>query len=600
MHKKLQSMSKEVFKTFQFYQKSDSIKFLHRRFYSSRTAQSNLSYYHHIGPLPLIHRTVGDELQRAVTDFGTNEAIVSCHEQKRYTFKKVLELADRIGAGLLKLGLQQGDHVGIWGPNNLRWYLTMLGCARAGLVSVGLNPALQGPEVEYCLRWVKVKAVVAAENFKTQNYYEILSSIFPDIPTSTPGNIMIKDMPWLRTVIIDTPQTPLPGTFNFDQLLGFANVDEVRSISSNQKNISPDTPCNIQFTSGTTGDPKAAMLSHFSFINNGFHVGSRNQYEGQRICVQVPLFHAFGVIAAIMAGMSHGATMVLPCEGFNPEESLHAIINEHCTLVHGTPTMYVDLVRKQRELQLPLKSLKTAITGGAPCSPALFQDIKNVLGLERVSTIYGLTEATAVMFQSCSNDTPDQVTNTVGHVQDHLEAKVVDSLGNTVPFGQPGELWIRGYLTMLGYYGNEMKTKETLGADKWLRTGDQFVLEENGYGRIVGRLKDVIIRGGENLFPKEIEDFLNSHPDIIETHVVGVPDDRLGEEICAFVRLKDGIDNITREEIKKFSKGKIAHFKVPRYVVPVDQFPKTVSGKIQKFKLEDLFEKMQDQKRTEE
>nr|XP_036225303.1 medium-chain acyl-CoA ligase ACSF2, mitochondrial-like [Bactrocera oleae] len=553
---------------------------------------SHPAHLHYIGKQPLVYRSVGQELERAVAEYGTTESIVSCHEQKRYTFRSLIEDVDRIAAGLLKLGLQQGDHVGIWAPNNMHWYLTMFGAARAGLVSVGINPAFQGPEVEYCLKKVKVKAIIMAERFKTQNYYEIIKSICPELPDSVNGCIKSANLPHLKYVVVDTPNK-LKGALTFDDLLDLSNPAERVDVTKLQRHIVPDSGCNIQFTSGTTGQPKAAVISHYNFVNNGIHIGNRNQLDNSsRICVQVPLFHAYGVVITIMAAMSHGSALVLPAASFNPAASLHAIVDEKCTVIHGTPTMYVDLIKKQRELNLPLKTAKMAITGGAACSPQLFLDIKNVLGLEHVRTVFGMTETTAVIFQSRAVDSMEQILNTVGHLQDHVEAKVIDAQGKTVAFGERGELCVRGYATMLGYYDDEEKTKETIGRDRWLRTGDQFILQEDGYGRIVGRLKEMIIRGGENIFPKEIEDFLNTHPDICETHVIGVPCERMGEELCAFVRLHDGHQQISRQAIKEFCQGKLAHFKIPRYIINVKDFPKTTSGKIQKFKLAEIYKKV--------
>ncbi|XP_068150816.1 medium-chain acyl-CoA ligase ACSF2, mitochondrial [Drosophila tropicalis] len=557
----------------------------------STTLSTSISHKHHVAKEPLVYRNIGQELELSVSKYGDVEAIVSCHEGKRYTFKSLLAEVDRLAAGFRKLGLQQGDAVGLWSPNYVHWYLGMLGAARAGLTSVGINPAFQGPEVAYCLNKVDIKAIVAPETFKSQNYYEILRGICPEIADAEPGKIKSEKFPHLRSVIINS-ENRLKGALRFDELLDLSNRTEQEEISKYQKKISPELPCNIQFTSGTTGNPKAASLSHYNFVNNGIHVGNRNQLEGERICVQVPLFHAFGVIITIMAGMSKGATLVLPAAGFSPKDSLAAIVKEKCTVIHGTPTMYVDLVSAQRQLQVPLGRIKKAITGGAIVSPQLILDVKEVLGVESMRSVYGLTETTAVIFQTMPGDHEESVLHTVGHLQDHVEVKVVDADGNCVPFGQPGELCVRGYVTMLGYHGDKEKTEETIGADKWLRTGDQFVLQEDGYGRIVGRLKEMIIRGGENIFPREVEDFLNAHPQIVEAHVIGVPDERLGEEIVAYVRLHNDVDpkSFTVEALRAYSKGKIAHFKVPRYVVPIDAFPKTTSGKIQKFKLSQMFE----------
>ncbi|CAD6998220.1 unnamed protein product [Ceratitis capitata] len=429
------------------------------------------AYLHYVGKEPLVYRNVGQQLEKTVAEYGSTEAIVSCHEQKRYTFRSLIEEVDRVAAGLLKLGLKQGDHFGIWAPNNMHWYLTMLGAARAGLVSVAINSALQARELDYCLKKAKVKAVIMSETFKSQNFYEIMKSICPELPDSVDGRINSANLPHLKHVIIDTPNR-LKGALSFDDLLGLSNRTEFEAITQLQRHIAPDSACNIQFTSGTTGHPKAAVISHYHFVNNGIHISNRNQFDSNtRICVQVPLFHAFGTVITIMAAMDKGSTLVLPAAGFSPADSLKAIVDEKCTVIHGTPTMYVDLIKKQRELKLPLKTAKMAVTGGAPCSPQLFLDIKNVLGLERVQTVFGMTETTAIIFQTRPGDSMDQILNTVGHLQDHVEAKVIDAEGKTLSFGESGELCVRGYLTMLGYYEDEEKTNETIGRDGWLRTG---------------------------------------------------------------------------------------------------------------------------------
>ncbi|XP_037959965.1 medium-chain acyl-CoA ligase ACSF2, mitochondrial-like [Teleopsis dalmanni] len=598
-NKQIKSLSKHLFRKYGLRSANPTIQLMRclssvhikPSYAQTSEAYAKPSYIHNPGKDALIYHAIGQELERAVSIYGSNEAIVSCHENKRHTFRTLLDNVDRVAAGFLKMGLKRGDHVGIWGPNSMQWYLTMLGAARAGLISVGLNPAFQAPEIDYCLKKVNVKAVVIPETYKTQNFYEILKSICPELPHSEAGKIKSQNLPHLQAVIIEG-KTKLKGAFSFDEILDLPSTSEQQQISTLQKLIMPCSPCNVQFTSGTTGQPKAATLTHYNFVNNGIHIGNRNKLENARICVQVPLFHAFGVVISIMAALSKGATLVMPAAGFNPEESLRAVIKEKCTVIHGTPTMYVDLIKKQSELKLPLNTLKMAVTGGAICSPQLFLNIKNELGVEQVRTVFGMTECSAVIFQSREGDTMEQVLNTVGYIQDHVEAKVIDKEGHTVPFGEPGELCVRGYVTMLGYHGEEGKTKEVLGPCKWLRTGDQFVLQEDGYGRIVGRLKEMIIRGGENIFPKEVEDFLNTHPQIIENHVIGVPDERMGEELCVFVRLEDGVENLTRKELKEYCKGKLSHYKVPRYVVPVKEFPKTTSGKIQKFKLLELFKQL--------
>lgn len=376
------------------------------------------------------------------------------------------------------------------------------------------------------------------------------------------------------------------GAFNFHDILQIATPAAVAEIESKQATIDPDSGFNIQFTSGTTGLPKAALISHFSFLNNGHLIGKRNEFadKAHRICFQTPFFHAYGLVIGVMAALCHGVTMVLPAAGFDTGKSLEAIEREKCTVIYGTPTMYVDLLAKQKDLGVTVTSPEIAVTGGAPCTPELFRSIKQNLNAKKVKTVFGMTETTAVIFQSMYDETMEQMANTVGHIQEHVEAKVVDEQGATVPFGERGELWIRCYSTMLEYWDDSEKTRETIGNDKWLKTGDQFVMQEDGYGRIVGRLKEMIIRGGENIFPKEIEDFISTHSNVAEVHVVGVPDERMGEEMCAFVKLRPKTE-FSLEDLRQFSKGNIAHFKVPKYMEVVEDFPKTQSGKIQKFKL---------------
>ncbi|KFB41496.1 AGAP008557-PA-like protein [Anopheles sinensis] len=455
---------------------------------------------------------------------------------------------------------------------------------------VGINPAYQIPELQYALEKVGVKALVAAKGYRQQNNYGMISHIVPELASSKPGELRSKQLPALSTVIIDSDDH-LPGAIKFSDLYDLSSERDISKIEYLQAKICPDSGVNLQFTSGTTGQPKAALMSHFGFVNNGIHIGRRNELDRKehRMCVQVPLFHAYGMVIATMAGMSHGATVVLPAAGFKAADSLAAIIREKCTVILGTPTMYVDLVRRIVESGAKLETPEIAATGGATCSPKLFADIKHSLGVRKVKTVFGMTETTAVIFQSLFEESPEDVQQTVGHVMDHYEAKVVDQEGNTVPFGTAGELWVRGYGTMLGYWGDEKKTKETIDADRWLRTGDQFVLREDGYGKIVGRMKEVVIRGGENIYPREVEDYLNTYPKVLEAHCIGVPDERTGEELCAYVRPKNPSDTITREELKRFCEGKLAYYKVPKYVRVLNDLPKTTSGKVQKFKLVEMF-----------
>ncbi|XP_059609390.1 medium-chain acyl-CoA ligase ACSF2, mitochondrial-like [Phlebotomus argentipes] len=551
----------------------------------SHTKPSNLSYIHNIGKHPLVYRTIGQELARVADECGDREAIVSVDEQKRLTFAQIRSEADRLAAGFQTLGLARGDRVGIWAPNVISWPVVMFAAARAGIILVALNPAYEAAEMQFCLQKVGIKTLVTSESFRSQSYHEKLLKIVPELEKSS-GKIHSSKFPSLSSIIIDS-EKHFPGTLRLCDVTDMATATQISAIEDQQKQISPDTGCNIQFTSGTTGMPKAALMKHFGFVNNGIHIGNRNELYQKRLCMQVPFFHAFGTVITVMACLSHKATIVIPATMYNPEKSLRAIRDEQCSVIYGTPTMYVDLVNKQREMNLELKA-EIAVTGGALCSPQLFKDMKKELGLKKVKTVFGMTENTAVSFNTLYEDTDEQILETVGHVQDHIEVKVIDAEGNLVPFGTPGELCVRGYFTMLRYWDEEQKTSEAL-VDGWLHTGDQFVLQADGYGRIVGRLKEMIIRGGENIFPKEIENFLATCPQIAEAHIVGVPDERLGEEMCAFVRLRSGSEIFTPDDIRAYCKGKISFFKIPRYIEIVTEFPKTLSGKIQKFKLQEQF-----------
>ncbi|CAO1348241.1 unnamed protein product [Diamesa hyperborea] len=556
-----------------------------------RSCSQGISYIHRVGTEPLQYKTIGQILQQSAEKYSDREALVSCHEKTRLTFAETLEKADHLAAGLLNLGLVKGDRVAIYAPNFTFWYISFMAVARAGLISVGLNSAYQLPELEFCIKKVGVSAIIAPEVFKNQKYYEMMTKMLPQLTKS--GNQIIENntVNSLKAVIMNSNRN-LPGTVNYDELLQSASASDVDEIAKLQHTINPDSGANIQFSSGTTGKPKAVQVSHFNFVNNSYDFGKRLQLNEKpnRICLQVPLFHAYGVTFGMMNSLHHGATLVLPAPLHHPESSLKAIVDEKCNVIFGTPTMFVDLVAKQRELNVKIDhEIDFANTGGSICTPKLVQDVLEVLKAKKMKTVYGLTETTASVFQSRPEDDVDVAINTVGCLGDNIEAKVVDVNGKIVPFGQPGELWVRGYLTMMGYWDDKTKTDEVLDADGWFKTGDQFIIHENGYGQVVGRLKEMIIRGGENLFPREIEDFLNTHPNVAETHVIGIPDERMGEEVGAFIRLKDPSKPLTREDVKKFCSGSLAHFKIPRYVVIVENFPKTLSGKVQKFKFVEEF-----------
>ncbi|GLH07799.1 Luciferin 4-monooxygenase [Gryllus bimaculatus] len=539
-----------------------------------------VSYWHQPGSEALKPLTVGQLVEQAAQLWPEGEALV-----------------DRLAAALMELGLEPGSRIGIWGPNSSEWYITSLAASRAGLILVTINPAYQASELEYCLQKVRIKALVAAENFKSQHYYNMVQSIAPELNSNEPGMLRCEKVPSLTSVIIMS-NNKYPGAFRFSDVSNIASESTVNKVRELQSSIQPDEPANIQFTSGTTGKPKAAVLSHHNIINNSYLVGKRfNFNSSSRICLQVPLFHCYGFCNGLLASLHHGATLVMPAPQFTAQSSLKTLQDEACTAVYGTPTMYVDLVNLAKKSAQPLSTnLQMALSSGSPCSPHLFQQIKETFKLKKVCSVYGLTETSPVVFQSLPTDNEEHMTSTIGHVSEHVEAKVVDRSGKMVPLGTPGELWLRGYFCMLGYWEDKAKTEEAISPEGWFKTGDQFVLREDGYGQVVGRLKDVIIRGGENIYPKEVEEFLEKHPEVLEAQVFGLPDARLGEVVCACLRLKENTV-VSDEAIKQFCKGKIAHYKIPFIIKFVSEFPKTVSGKIQKFRLKEMVMNEQDSKK---
>ncbi|XP_069687353.1 medium-chain acyl-CoA ligase ACSF2, mitochondrial-like isoform X1 [Periplaneta americana] len=546
------------------------------------------SYLHYPGDEPLSPLTTGQLVEKAAEQWGDREALVSVHEGVRFNFEQAKQQGDRLAAGLIGMGLKPGDRVAIWGPNTSQWYLTFVAAARAGFIIVNINPAYQTSELHYCLAKVGVKALIAPETFKTQKYHEMVMKIAPELQTCAPGQLRSENVPDLTSLIVIS-DNKLPGAYRFRDVMDSATPEQLTYIQQLQSEINADDGTNLQFTSGTTGQPKATLLSHHNTVNNVLLFGKRLQLflKEHRICLQVPLFHVFGNVLGLLSAFSYGATIVLPSASFNAKESLKAIQQERCTIVYGTPTMFVDMLTKAGESNYDTSSLEMAVAAGAPIFEELVKQLRKKLKLKKFYIGYGMTETSPLSFASLSTDPIDKVGTTVGYIMEHVEAKVVDDKGKSVPFGTPGELWIRGYLTMLGYWNDDKKTEETIGRDKWLKTGDQFILQENGYGKIVGRIKDMIIRGGENIFPKEIEEFLEKHPDILEAQVIGVPDYRMGEEVCACLRLVEG-SKLTTEQVKEYCKGKISHFKIPRYIHFLTNFPKTVSGKIQKFQLQKI------------
>nr|XP_046233568.1 medium-chain acyl-CoA ligase ACSF2, mitochondrial [Scatophagus argus] len=544
------------------------------------------SYAHGTSSTSLLHQTVGESLQRTVELWPDREAVAFLENGVRKTFAQFQQDVDQAAAGLLALGLTKGDRLGMWGPNTYEWVLFQFATAKAGVILVAVNPAYQTLEAEFALAKVGCKAIVCPTQFKTQKYCDMLRQICPEIESSSPGDIKSARLPHLRSVIVlDSRQ---PGMFHFEDVMQAGSSQYVQQLQDVQKKLSCDDPINIQFTSGTTGTPKGATLSHFNIVNNAYFVGKRVGYTWRphtRICLPVPMYHCFGSVGGGMCMAVHGVSLIYPSAGYDGKANLAAMESERCSFVYGTPTMYVDMLNHPDLSKYDLSSVETGIMAGSPCPPELVKKVASVMGIKEITVGYGTTENSPVTFCADPKDNMERKSETVGFIMDHLEAKIVNpTTGEVMPLGEKGEVMIRGYCVMLEYWGDRVKTEECITKNGWYKTGDIGTLDAYSYCRIEGRIKDMIIRGGENIYPAEIEQFLHTHPKVKEAQVVGVADNRMGEEACACIKLVDGQD-CTAEEIKAYCKGKIARFKIPRYVLFVNSYPLTVTGKIQKNKL---------------
>ncbi|XP_034241574.1 medium-chain acyl-CoA ligase ACSF2, mitochondrial-like [Thrips palmi] len=553
------------------------------------------AYVHMKSTIPLLTETIGQVLQRTAAKYPERVAVASHYQNQKITFNDLLKKADRLAAGLLALGLSKGDRVAMWGPNSLEWVLVKLAVARAGLVLVTLNPAYQASELGHCLRKVRAKGLICNHTFKTQNYHKLMLEVAPEIATSTPGNIRSDSLPDFKALVTITNEL-LPGSLRLSEAIAAGTDKGVREVRERQGDVDPFDIVEIQFTSGTTGSPKAAMLTHHNVVNNAHFHNLRRYTTGSPknhdlVCSLVPFFHVFASVIGILACVEAGDTLVIAAPHYEPGPVYEAIKAQKPTVMFGAPTMFVDLLQElERHGNQGFESIDMLFSGAAIATVDLLNKIKKVLPQAALRQGYGMTETSPATFTiPYEVDDPNRVLSYVGQLLPHLEAKVIDPNGKTVPFGERGELCIRGYATCKGYWDDLEKTRELIDEQGWLRTGDQFVLEEDGYARIVGRIKELIIRGGENIAPKEVESALSMHPAVLEATVYGVPDERMGEEIAAAIRLKDPAVTITLQEMKAFLKGKVAHYKVPKYLDVMPDFPKNPSGKIQKFKLQNAF-----------
>nr|XP_025041461.1 acyl-CoA synthetase family member 2, mitochondrial [Pelodiscus sinensis] len=549
------------------------------------------SYIRGVTHIPLLTKTMGQCLEETVHRFPDREALVFCQDGVRKTFAQFMQDVDQAAAGLLAIGLKKGDRLGMWGPNKYEWALMQFATAQAGIILVSVNPAYQAQELEFVIKKVGCKALVFPTQFKTQRYYEILKQVCPELEKSSPGGIKSKRLPDLSIVI--TLDSKLPGTFQMSEVLQAGDSSHMKQLREVQRTLSCDEPINIQFTSGTTGSPKGATLSHRNVVNNANLIGLRMRLDQResRSALPVPLYHCLGSVGGCMVMALHGTSAVFSSSSFEGKAALESVAQEKCSLLLGTPTMFIDMLAQPDFDSYDLSSLRGGVIAGSPVPPEIMKKIMLKMKMQEMVVAYGTTENSPVTFMGFPEDSISQRTETVGCIFPHTEAKIENpETGEIAPLNSPGELHIRGYCVMLGYWEDPSKTREVITEDRWYKTGDMAVLDEYGYCKIVGRCKDMIIRGGENIYPAEIEQFLHTHPKIEEVQVVGVKDERMGEEICACIRVKSG-QECTAEEIKAFCKGKISHFKIPRYIVFMQNYPLTVSGKIQKYKLREQMEK---------
>ncbi len=545
-----------------------------------------LSYVHGAAAIPLLGETIGANLARTIAAHGDRPALIVPPQGVRWSYRELGARVDAFAAGLLALGLHPGDRVGIWAPNCAEWVVTQFATARAGLILVNINPAYRLAELDYALNKVGCRALVTATRFKTSDYLGMLGTLAPELATALPGRLSATRLPALE-IVVQIGGPPAPGTIPFEQVAAMAAPSHRARLEELAPRLQFDDPINIQFTSGTTGAPKGATLTHHNILNNGFFIGEAMKLTpADKLCIPVPLYHCFGMVLGNLACTTHGAAMVFPGEGFDPLATLKTVAEERCTGLHGVPTMFIAELDHPEFASFDLTSLRTGIMAGSPCPIEVMRRAVSQMHLDEITIAYGMTETSPVSFQTTAEDPLERRVSTVGRIHPHLEVKIVDTEGRVVPRGVPGELCTRGYSVMLGYWEDAARTNEAIDPARWMHTGDLATIDAEGYCNIVGRIKDMIIRGGENVYPREIEEFLYRHPKIQDVQVFGVPDPRYGEEIAAWIKPRPG-EHLTAEEVVAFCRDQIAHYKVPRHIRFVDEFPMTVTGKVQKYLMRD-------------
>jgi fatty-acyl-CoA synthase len=525
-----------------------------------------LSYASGASKLPLVGDTIGASFEQTVARVPDSDALISAHQGLRYTYAELNEAVDRLATGMLRSGLEPGDRVGVWSPNRAEWTLTQFATAKLGVILVNINPAYRTSELEYALGQSGCRWILAAPALKGSSFIEMVDEVRPELPALEQA-IFFESSEW-------------------DELAG-ADPDP-DALRKRAAGLDCDDPINIQYTSGTTGFPKGATLTHHNILNNArFAAGGLNYTEADRVCIPVPLYHCFGMVMGNLGSTTHGSCMVYPAETFEPEATLNACATERCTSLYGVPTMFIAQLDHPGFRGFDLSSLRTGIMAGSPCPIEVMKRVASDMGIHEISIAFGMTETSPVSTQTRVDDTLEHRCSTVGEVMPHTEIKIIDpSTGRTQPRGEPGEFLARGYLVMRGYWNDPERTADAIDPGGWMHTGDLATMDDEGYVRIVGRIKDMIIRGGENVYPREIEEFLYTHPDVADVQVIGVPDERYGEELMAWIVLRPDA-TLGEDAVKEFCRGRIAHFKVPRYVKFVDAFPMTVTGKVQKYKMRD-------------
>jgi fatty-acyl-CoA synthase len=538
------------------------------------------------GEVPLKYETIGRAFDETALRFATRDALIVPLQQVRWSYAELKHRVDLLAAGLLSLGLEPGDRIGIWAPNCAEWAVAQFASAKTGLILVNINPAYRLSELEFCLNKVGCRALIMAERLKNSDYVSMLRALAPELDGCAANNLTSARLPQLK-LVIRLGRTATAGCLNFEDVMQRGTPSDRAHLAQIGNELQPDEAINIQFTSGTTGSPKGATLSHYNILNNGYFVGRGiGLTERDRICIPVPLYHCFGMVMGNLAAIAHGAAMIYPAESFDAARTLEAVDRERATALYGVPTMFIAELDTPEFARYDLSSLRTGIMAGSPCPVEVMKRVIGQMNLAEITNCYGMTETSPVSFQTGTHDSFERRVSTVGRVHPHVQVKIVDAHGKCVPRGVQGELHTRGYSVMKGYWEDPEKTREVLDGAGWMHTGDLGILDDEGYANITGRLKDMVIRGGENVYPREIEEFLYRHAKVQAVQVCGVPDAKFGEEVCAWIQLKPGASS-TAEEMREFCRNQIAHYKVPRYIRFVTEFPMTITGKVQKFAMRD-------------